>query len=98
MFFSALFLIASCAIFPFGWDCAEVRQACGDNAKNYELGSCTIGWAAYLVAAGAIATLACSCMSLKSGKSDRMKALAYEARYDTLQLKSNGTSHLGMRV
>ena len=93
VFFSALFLIAACAIFPFGWDCDEVRQACGNNAKNYELGNCTIGWAAFLVVVGTVATFVCSCMSVKAGKSDRMKASAYDARYDTIQLRANA-NHL----
>ena len=80
-------------IFPFGWDSAEVRQACGVNANNYKLENCTIGWAAFLVAGGTVATFICSCLSVKAGKSDRMKASAYEARYDTLQLRANG-NHL----
>ena len=86
---AAFFLVVSCVIFPFGWDSVEVRQACGENAKNYELGKCRIGWAAFLVAAGTVATFVCSCLSMKAGKSDRMKASDYDARYDTIQLHTN---------
>ena len=32
-------------------------------------------------------------MSVKAGKSDRMKASAYDARYDTIQLRANA-NHL----
>lgn len=86
---AAFFLIIACVIFPFGWDNIEVRQACGDVADKYRFGDCKFGWAAFLVATGAVGTLLCSFLSIKSGKSDRMKALSYEARYDTIQLRDN---------
>lgn len=86
---AAFFLVTSCVIFPFGWDNVEVRQACGANANNYRLGNCTLGWAAFLTAVGTFGTLVCACLSIKAGKSDRMKASSYEARYDTIQLNAN---------
>ena len=89
-FLSAFFLVVSCVIFPFGWDNIEVRQACGETANNYELGNCKLGWAAFLIAAGTVATLVCSWLSVSAGKSDRMKASAYDARYDTIRMRQDG--------
>ena len=83
------FLVVSCVTFPLGWDNTEVRQACGENADKYSLGNCSLGWAAIMTAGETLGTLFCSCLSIKAGKSDRMKASSYEARYDTIQLREN---------
>lgn len=87
-FIKGFFLVVSCVIFPLGWDNVEVHQACGENANNYRLGDCTLGCAAFLTFGGILGTLLCAILSIKAGKSDRMKASSYEARYDTLQLWS----------
>lgn len=89
-FFLALFLVGACVMFPLGWNSKEVREACGKTSKRFQIGDCTIGWSAMVIAGGTLAAFLCSCLSIKAGKSDRMKASAYEAKYDTMQLKEKG--------
>ena len=84
------FLIISCVTFPLGWSNVEVRQACGKDVDKYTLGNCSLGWAALMVAGATLLTLLCACLSIKAGKSDRMKASTYNGpRYDTIQLREN---------
>jgi len=37
-------MAAACVIFPTGWDDLRVRQVCGQQAGEFDLGSCGVRW------------------------------------------------------
>ncbi|XP_047117968.1 LHFPL tetraspan subfamily member 3 protein [Schistocerca piceifrons] len=51
---SAVSLGAGVAVFPAGWDAAEVRAMCGPAAGLYQLGACGLRWAFLLALIGCL--------------------------------------------
>lgn len=48
VFVAGLFFLLTCIIYPNGFDAAEVRQICSDDADSYKLGDCKIMWVYWL--------------------------------------------------
>jgi hypothetical protein len=52
--FTAACLLIGVLCFPAGWDAPEVKAVCGDDADDFNLGSCSIRWP-FILAAVAVA-------------------------------------------
>ncbi|XP_063238606.1 LHFPL tetraspan subfamily member 3 protein isoform X2 [Bacillus rossius redtenbacheri] len=52
--FSAACLVTGVAVYPAGWDSAEVRRTCGNTAGRYDLGECGLRWAYLLAVIGCL--------------------------------------------
>ncbi|XP_074657710.1 LHFPL tetraspan subfamily member 6 protein-like [Tubulanus polymorphus] len=68
---AGLLIGGGCALYPIGWDNAEVSSVCGNTVKPYNPGMCSIGWAFYLTAiGGALTFISCflSCNAVRYKK------------------------------
>ncbi|CAH1781016.1 unnamed protein product [Owenia fusiformis] len=72
-FFAGLLVAGGAAIYPMGWDTREVKQACGDTAAIYHLGTCTMGWAYYTTMGGGALALICAFLSCNAARVRKYK-------------------------
>ncbi|KAK3926267.1 LHFPL tetraspan subfamily member 2a protein [Frankliniella fusca] len=69
------------ALFAAGWGADRVRRLCGPDAAPFYLDSCSLGWASYSAAAGALLTLVVAVLSApadRAARSDKVQERIYQ--------------------
>ncbi|KAE8749905.1 hypothetical protein FOCC_FOCC003374 [Frankliniella occidentalis] len=69
------------ALFAGGWGADRVQRLCGPNTAPFYLDSCSLGWASYSAAAGALLTLVVAVLSApadRAARSDKVQERIYQ--------------------
>ncbi|CAL1543273.1 unnamed protein product [Lymnaea stagnalis] len=66
------------AIYPYGWDTVQVKQACGGTSGVFQLGGCHLYWAFYLTAGGGALTMICSTLACHAFKYKLHTRISYD--------------------
>lgn len=69
------------ALFAGGWGADRVQRLCGPDAAPFYLDSCSLGWASYSAAAGALLTLVVAVLSApadRAARSDKVQERIFQ--------------------
>ncbi|KAK3577365.1 hypothetical protein CHS0354_008461 [Potamilus streckersoni] len=61
---SGLFCVIALLLYPVGWSSRKVKNYCGENAEEFVIDQCILGWSFYLCIVGTLLVFVCSVLSV----------------------------------